>query len=279
MKKGFLKIAAMSLAAVLCMGALAGCGEKKDDQNQTNQNQATEAPKTDNELIMGTNAAFPPFEFVTSKGLVGQFDGIDIAIAKKIADKMGKELKIEDMKFEGLIAAVNTGKVDLVLAGMTIKPDRQESVDFSDPYFKAVQVMVVQPDSDITKAEDLKDGKKVGVITGYTGDSIVTENLKIEEKNITRLSRGIDAVQEVKNKKLDAVVIDSATGKALAAENGLKVVEDSEAFEAEEYAVAVPKGDAETLKAVNEVLKEMKESGEIDELAKKYNSEVEVPAE
>lgn len=278
MKKGFLKIAAMSLAAVLCMGALAGCGEKKNDPGAS-QNPATQAPKTEDKLIMGTNAAFPPFEFVTSKGLVDKYDGIDIAIAKKIADKMGKELQIEDMEFEGLIAALNTGKVDLVLAGMTIKPDRQESVDFSEPYFNAVQVMVVQPDSDIQKAEDLKDGKKVGVITGYTGDSIVTDDLKIEESNIVRMGRGIDAVQEVKNKKLDAVVIDSATGKALAAENGLKIVEDAEAFEAEEYAIAVPKGDAETLKVINDVLKEMKANGEIDELAKKYNSEVEAPTE
>ncbi len=275
MKKGFLKIAAMSLAAVLCMGALAGCGEKTEQ----NQAEGTQAPAESDKLIMATNAAFPPFEFVTSQGIVGQFDGIDIAIAKRIADKMGKELQIEDMEFEGLIAALNTGKADLVLAGMTIKPERQESVDFSEPYFNAVQVMVVQPDSDITKAEDLKNGKTVGVITGYTGDTIVTDNLQLEESNIVRMSRGIDAVQEVKNGKLDAVVIDSATGKALASENGLKVVEDASAFEAEEYAAAVPKGDTETLKVVNEVLQEMKENGEIDELAKKYNSEVAAPAE
>lgn len=257
MKKGFLKVAAMSLAAVLCFGALAGCGEKKDDT-----------------VIMATNAAFPPFEYVTSEGLVGQFDGIDIAIAQKIADKMGKKLQIEDMEFEGLIAAVNTGKVDMVLAGMTIKPERLESVDFSEPYYTATQVMVVQPDSDIQTAEDLKTGKTVGVITGYTGDSIVTDTLQVAEEKIVRMSRGIDAVQEVKNGKLDAVVIDSATGKALAAENGLKVVEDAAAFEAEEYAVAVQKGDTETLNIVNEVLREMKESGEIEKLAAEYDKKV-----
>ena len=151
MKKGFLKMTAMSLAAVLCLGALAGCGEKQEG----------DAPGEKETVIMATNAAFPPFEFVTSNGLVGQFDGIDIAIAKKIADKMGKELQIEDMEFEGLIAAVNTGKVDMVLAGMTIKPERLESVDFSNPYFTAVQVMVVGPDSDIKTAEDLKKDMRI----------------------------------------------------------------------------------------------------------------------
>ena len=267
MKKGFLKLMALSVAAVLSMGMLAGCGEEQG----TTDEQAGGGTK--DVLVMGTNAAFPPFEFVVGEGqgLVGEFDGIDVAIAKKIADKMGKELQIEDMKFEGLVAAVNTGKIDMAVAGMTVTPDRQESVDFSDTYFTASQVMVVQPGSDIKSAEDIKEGIKVGVIMGYTGDVIVTDDLGVAEENITRLNRGIDAVQDVKNGKLDVVVIDSATGKALAEENGLEVVEDPTVFETEEYAIALPKGNEEMLNTVNEVLAEMKANGEIEELAKKYN--------
>ena len=286
MKKSYLKIMGMALAAVMSMGMIAGCGSapKSDNtaDNNTNNNAATSVIQTAQagKLIMGTNAAFPPFEYVTSKGLVGEYDGIDVAIAKKIAEDMNVELVIEDMEFEGLIASVQTGKVDLVIAGMTVKPERQEKVDFSDTYFTAEQSIVVAKDNtDITKADDLKNNKKVGVVLGYTGDSIVTDTLGVAENNILRVSRGIDAVQELKNGKLDAVVIDSATAQALANKNDLKIVKDEAVFEAEEYAIAVKKGNSSLVQEVNKVLKEMKDSGEIDQLAQKYNSEVEAPAQ
>ena len=256
MKKGLLKIAALTAASVMAAMALAGCGGS-------------------DKLTMGTNAAFPPFEYTTSAGLVGEFDGIDVAIAKRIADDMGTELEIADMDFDGLIAAVSTGKVDMVAAGMTATDERRKSVDFSDTYYVASQVMVVAADNtDITKAEDLKNDKKVGVVLGYTGDGIVTEDLEIAEDKITRANRGIDIVQDVKNGKLDAVVIDSATGVALAEKNGLKVVEDAEAFETEEYAIAVKKGNKELLEKINATLAEMKSSGAIENLAVEYDEKL-----
>ena len=251
--KKVVKFAPLAAAAVMGVAALSGCSGSS------------------NTLTMGTNAAFPPFEFTTTNGLVGEFDGIDVAIAKRIAESMGKELVIEDMEFDGLIASVKTGKVDMAVAGMTVDPERLENVDFSDTYYVATQVMVVQPDdTSITKAEDLKNGKKVGVVLGYTGDTIVTETLQVPEENIVRANRGIDVVQDVKNGRLDAVVVDSATGKALAEKNGLKFVEDPEVFESEEYAIAVQKGNTELLDQINEVLAEMTANGEIDALAEQY---------
>lgn len=257
MKKTLKKRIALTMAAILSMGMLAGCGGS--DSNQ---------------VIMGTNAEFPPFEFVTDEGagVVGNFDGIDIAISKKIADKLGKELVVENMQFEGLIASVDSGKIDFAAAGMTATDERRQSVDFSDTYYVAEQVIVVAADNTtINTAEDLKNAASVGVVLGYTGDMVVTDDLQIEDSKILRVSRGIDGVQEVKNGKLDAMVIDSATGIALAAENGLKVVKDPEVFAAEEYAIAVKKGNTELLNTINEVLAEMKASGEIEELAQKYN--------
>lgn len=255
MKKKLVKIVSLAAAAIMSAAMISGCGGEKGG-----------------DLIMGTNAAFPPFEFTTSQGLVGEFDGIDVAIAQKIADSMDKNLVVEDMEFDGLIAAVSTGKVDMAVAGMTATPERAQSVDFSDTYFVASQVMLVAPDNaDIAKAEDLKNDKTVGVVLGYTGDGIVTDDLGIAEDKITRANRAIDIVQDVKNGKLDAVVVDSATGKALAAKNDLKVVEDAEAFETEEYAIAVKKGNSELLKSINSVLASMKANGEIDALAEKYN--------
>lgn len=255
MKKNLVKIVSLAAAAVMSVAMLASC-----------------STSTSGNLVMGTNAAFPPFEFTTSNGLVGEFDGIDVAIAKNIAESMGKTLTIEDMEFDGLIAAVSTGKVDMAVAGMTANDERRQSVDFSDTYFVASQVMIVAKDNeDITKADDLKNGKTVGVVLGYTGDGIVTDDLAIAEDKITRANRAIDIVQDVKNGKLDAVVVDSATGKALAAKNDLKVVEDADAFESEEYAIAVKKGNTELLNSINKVLADMKASGEIDALAEKYN--------
>lgn len=255
MNKNFTKIAAVMSTAVIAAAALTGCGAKKDT----------------NKLVMGTNAAFPPFEYTTTNGLVGEFDGIDVAIAKNIAESNGLTLEISDMEFDGLISAVSTGKVDMAVAGMTVTEERKQNVDFSDTYYVASQVMVVPKDSDIQTAEDLKKDKKVGVVLGYTADSIVTEDLKIDESKLTRANRGIDIVQDVKNGKLDAVVIDSATGKALAAANDLKVVEDSAAFESEEYAIAVKKGNKELLDKINKTLADMKASGAIDALAVKYD--------
>lgn len=253
MKQFFKRAAAIAAAAVMTMGVLSGCGSKDD------------------KLTLGTNAAFPPFEFTTTNGVVGNYDGIDICIGKEIAGSMNKELQVEDMEFDGLIAAVKSGKVDMAVAGMTITEERQQSVDFSDTYYTASQVIITKADNtDINSAEDLKNN---GVVLGYTGDSIVTEDLAIDDSKITRANRGIDIVQDVKNGKLDAVVIDKATGVALAQKEGLKFVEDPEVFETEEYAIAVRKDNKELLDQINKVLAEMKESGKIDELSKKYNQE------
>ena len=123
----------------------------------------------------------------------------------------------------------------------------------------------------------MKNDKTVGVVLGYTGDNIVTNDLQLAEDKVTRANRGIDIVQDVKNGKLDAVVIDSATGKALAEKNGLKIVEDPQAFETEEYAIAVKKGNTELLDKINETLSEMKASGEIEQLAMEYDEKLRVP--
>ncbi len=262
MNKKVIKTMALGTTAIMAVAMMAGCG------TSNNANTATGTDK----LIMGTNAAFQPFEYTTTNGVVGEFAGIDVEIALEIAKNAGKELEIADMEFDGLIAAVSTGKVDMAVAGMTVTDERLEQVDFSDTYYVASQVMLVAPDdASITCAEDLKNDKKVGVVLGYTGDAIVTDDLAIAESNIQRANRGLDIVQDVKNGKLDAVVLDSYTGKALAEKNGLKVIEDAEVFETEEYAIAVKKGNTELLETINKTLAEMEESGAIVALAEKYD--------
>ena len=249
------KVLALVACVCLVIGAFAGCGSTETPAPTGSPDaNASATPQDENVLVMGTNAEFPPFEYVTDKGIVDKFSGIDVAIAKEIADSMGKTLKVENMDFDSLIIALSTGKVDFVAAGMTIKPDRQESVDFSDTYYSAKQVMIVKEGSTIQSSADLKD-KKIGVVLGYTGDTAVTDDLGLSPE---RYKKGADAVMDLVN--------------AFVEKNpGLAIVEDAAAFEQEEYAIAVQKGDKELLEKINGVLKDLKDSGKIEEFGATYS--------
>lgn len=217
-------------------------------------------------ITFGTNAEFPPFEFVTSNGVIGQYDGIDMAIAKQIAEKNGMTAEIENMEFDSLLIALENGQIDAVIAGMTVDEERKEEADFSTPYYTATQVMIVKEDSDIASAADM-EGKKICVIQGYTGEMCV-KDMGYEYE---AFKKGTEAVMELVNGKCDVVVIDSATAKQYVSDNeGLKVVEDAEAFAGEEYAIAVKKGNTELLDMINEAIEEMLNDGTISGLAAEY---------
>jgi polar amino acid transport system substrate-binding protein len=217
-------------------------------------------------IKFGTNAEFPPFEYVVSKGVIGEFDGIDMAIAKQIGDDNNKEAKIENMEFDSLLVALDNGKIDAAIAGMTVTDERKEKVDFSEPYYNAKQVMIVKEDSDISKAKDMQ-GKKIVVIQGYTGETCV-KDLGFSYQSF---KKGTEAVLELVNGKCDVVVIDSATADKYVKDNkGLKIVEDNTEFESEEYAIAVKKGNKDLLDEINKTIKKMKDDGKISELSAKY---------
>lgn len=241
------KLVALLLVAVLAV-ALVACGGEKADV-----------------VTMGTNAAFEPFEFIEGEEIVG----IDPEISAAIAEKLGKELKISDMEFESLLGALSTDKVDFVAAGMTANDERRKEVDFSETYYTATQGIIVAEDSDIKGIDDILD-KRVGAVTGYTGEYICAEDYKIE--GLVTFKRGVDAVMELNNGKLDAVVIDLQPAKMFVnANKGLKVIEDP-SFEAEEYAIAVKKGNTELLNKINEVIAELKATGKLDEIINKYQN-------
>lgn len=224
-------------------------------------------------ITLATNAEFPPFEFIADQanGVVGEYDGIDILIGAEIAKDMGCELKIENMKFESILAAVATGKADMALAGMTVKPDRLENADFSEPYWVAVQTILVPEDNtDVVDVESLR-GKKIGVVTGYTGDSALVE--MGFEANLQRYTKGVDAVMDLKAGNLDAVVIDSPTANRFVEKfGGLKGIVDENAFEKEEYAIGVKKGNTELLEKINATIIRLKENGDIDRFAEEVDS-------
>lgn len=248
--KKFAKILALTLVCFMLAVPFTACGETESGE----------------ELIFGTNAEFPPFEFVTANGVIGEFDGIDVAIAKQIAEENGLTAKIENMEFDSLLLALENGQIDAAIAGMTIKPERLESVDMSIPYYTATQVMIVKNESDITCAADMAD-KKIVVIQGYTGESCVQDMGYPYEA----FKKGSEAVLELINGKCDVVVIDSATAEQYIKDNdGLKIVEDAEAFEKEEYGVAVKKGNTELLDKINAALTKMLEDGTIAKLSAQY---------
>ncbi|MBD5519924.1 MAG: transporter substrate-binding domain-containing protein [Lachnospiraceae bacterium] len=244
------KAATLVLAITMMVCTLTACGGSKDGGT----------------LTFGTNAEFPPFEFVASSGSIGQYDGIDMAIAKQIAEENDMTPAIENMEFESLLVALQNGQIDAVIAGMTVTDERKESADFSIPYYTATQVMIVKEDSDITVATDMAD-KRICVIQGYTGEICVGDMGYPYES----FKKGTDAIMELVNDKCDVVVIDSATAQKYIKDNeGLKIVEDSSAFESEEYAIAVKKGNTELLDKINNVIEKMLSDGTVSELSAKY---------
>ncbi|MBO5474286.1 MAG: transporter substrate-binding domain-containing protein [Lachnospiraceae bacterium] len=226
----------------------------------------TAAPAEGGTLTFGTNAEFPPFEYVTANGVIGEFDGIDMAIAKQIAEENGMTAAIENMEFDSLLVALQNGQIDAVIAGMTVTDERAEAVDFSIPYYTATQVMIVKEDSDIAAAADMAD-KKICVVQGYTGEVCVQDMGYPYEA----FKKGTEAVMELVNGKCDVVVIDSATAAKYVGDNeGLKIVEDPDAFESEEYAIAVQKGNTELLDMINAAIEAKLADGTISELGVQY---------
>ena len=253
------KVLAMALAA--CMAAsLAACGSSDSETSAAATTAATAAGKAESTeakaedagtkseaaggvLVMATNAEFEPWEYYEGSEIVG----IDVEIAQAIADKLGMELEVEDMAFDSIIPAVTSGKADFGAAGMTVDETRKKSIDFTDTYANASQVIIVKEDSGITGSADLAD-KKIGVQLGTTGDLLSTD--LVGDGNVERYNKGFEAVQALLQGKIDAVVIDSAPAKVFVEQSeGLKVCE--EAMSQEEYAIAVAKGNTEMLDKID----------------------------
>lgn len=216
---------------------------------------------SDNKLVMATNAAFPPYEMVEGSEIIG----IDAEIAQLIAKDLGRELVIEDMAFDSVIAAVTTKKADIAMAGLTITEDRKQNINFSDPYTTAAQVIVVKADSNVKSPDDLI-GKTVGVQIGTTGDIYAAD---IENATIERYSKYFEAISALTQDKIDAVIVDREPARVFVNDNAeLKMVDEE--FTLEEYAIGVNKEDTELLDQINASLKKLKESGEIDRIIDKY---------
>lgn len=293
------KILALALALIMLL-ALCACGGSSNTNTPASKAPVSEAPvseapasddNTDGSeapslstavsgvLTMATNATFPPYEYVEG----GKVVGIDADIAAAIAEKLGLELQIEDMEFDSIIESVKGGKADIGLAGMTVTPEREEEINFTESYATGVQVVIVSEDNDTIAGtnEDLQlidadgnvlEGTIIGVQRNTTGDLYTTWYMEDEGlATIDRYSKGTDAVQALKTGKVDCVVIDNEPAKSFVAEaEGLKILEAE--YVEEMYAGAMSKDNDELFQAVNAALKELIEDGTVQAIIDKYIS-------
>ena len=214
-------------------------------------------------LIMSTNAAFPPYEMTTDSG---EFEGIDIETAQAIADKLGLELQIDEMDFDAALLAVQQGKSDMVMAGVTVTDERQNVMDFTDSYATGIQSIIVKEDSDIASVDDLA-GKKIGTQRGTTGYLYCSDDFG--DENVVAYDDGLTAVQMLNNGQVDCVVIDNAPAKEFIAANpGLKLLDT--AYVEESYAIGIGKGNTELKDAINTALEELKADGTLQAIVDKY---------
>jgi polar amino acid transport system substrate-binding protein len=287
MKK--VKIFALLLAVMMLVPLmLASCNDKAETSSAASSSQAAaekseatssaaqlaessqaslavpEKIKTAGKLVMATSADFPPYEFKDDNG---NYVGIDVEIMQAIADLWNVKLEVSDMKFDSVIAAVATGKADVGAAGLTITEERLESVNFTDTYTQATQVIIVKNDSEIKAVADLA-GKKVGVQLGTTGDTYASDDDAIKD-GVQRYNTGIDAVLALTQGKIDAVLIDNEPAKVFVKQNeGLKIIDEK--YTDENYAFATAKDNKELVNALNEALAVLDSNGKLDEIVNKY---------
>ncbi len=275
------KILAMTMALAMML-SLAACGKKDEPSvsgststsngssvSTSASNGADFTTVTAGKLTMSTNASFPPYEMVADDG---SFEGIDVEVAGAIAEKLGLELQVDDMGFDAALQAAQTGKSDMVMAGVTITEERQAVMDFSDSYANGVQVVIVKEDSSIQTVDDLANANMIGCqmgTTGYIYCSDTPDNGGYGEDHVTPYDDGAAAVQALVNGQVDAVVIDNMPAQEYVAANpGLKIL-DTE-FANEDYAIGVAKGNTALLDAINGALAELKADGTLQSIVDKY---------
>jgi polar amino acid transport system substrate-binding protein len=273
--KKFLSIL-MAAAMLLSLVALAGCGstETTDETTDAEATEATETTDTadttaaefttvtEGKLTMSTNAAFPPYEMTDDDG---NYVGIDVEVATAIAEKLGLELQVDDMDFDAALQAAQSGKSDMVMAGVTVNETRQAVMDFSDSYATGVQVVIVKEGSDVT-IDNLGD-QKIGTQRGTTGYIYCSDDYG--EDHVVAYDNGITAVQALQNGQVDCVVIDNAPAQEFVAANEGLTILDTE-YVTEDYAIGVAKGNTALLDAINGALQELIADGTVQSIIDSY---------
>ena len=251
------KLTAFALALAMALGLLSGCGSSNSDSNTPSGDDASDAAAKTT-LVVATSTDFPPFESLEG----GEVVGIEVDILKKVAEKMGMELDLQQMDFDSVIPGVQAGKFDVGMSGITVTDKRKENVDFSSVYFMAAQAIVVPADSGITGKADL-EGKKVSGQTGTTAEEYCMGN----GYEVLAFTANNDAAAALTAGKVDAWVVDNEVALAMAPELGLTVLD--EAMTSEPYAFAFQKG-SEWVSPFNEALDALLADGTVEQIFQQY---------
>ena len=240
-----------------------------DEEKGTMPYQKKDIQRT-GDLVVATNAEFKPYEYIENNQIVG----IDMDIMQAICDELGMNLVIENMAFDSILPAIQSGKASVGAAGMTVTEDRKKNVDFSDSYTTSKQVIIVNDekssaaDNTIKSVDDLK-GKNIGVQLGTTGDTFATDYEKDGTANLERYTKAADAIQALNQNKIDCVIIDEQPALSFIAVNkNLAILEEE--FAVEEYALCVKKGNSELLSKINTALQKLKTDGTIAKINTNY---------
>lgn len=243
------KLICMAVVTAMVVSMLAGCGKKESDT-----------------LIVGTEAGFAPYEYMEGDKVVG----VDMDIAQAIADAMGKKLEIKNMDFDGALLAVQNGTVDFVAAGVSVNDERKKVMDFSIDYVDSTEVVVVNKATPAVSAvsdDDLTD-KVVGVQQGNIADFYVSG---LAAKEVKRYTKFAQAAEDLKNGKIDCIVMDQFPAEELVAANPELAILDGALFQ-DKYAIAVKKDNKELLDEINKVIQDLKDNGKIAEFTANHTN-------
>ena len=215
-------------------------------------------------LIMVTEASFAPYEYYSD----GKIVGVDVDIASEIAKEMGKKLVVKDVAFDSIIHEVKSGKADIGVAGISYSEERAKQVDFSVNYTTSKQVVIVRKNSKINDVSEINN-KRIAVQLGSVADLYVSE--EYNNKNIIRQKKYLAAIQDLKDNKVDCVVMDELPAKQIVNENNdIRILD--EALAEDNYGIIVDKGNTELLEVINRVINRLKEEGKIDEYVLRHSS-------
>ena len=213
--------------------------------------------RSENEIILATEAGFAPYEYYEN----GKIVGVDIDIAYEIAKELGKDLVVKDIAFDSIIMEVKTGKSDFAAAGISYTPERARAVAFSDNYAVSKQIVIVRDDGNITNVEQIKN-KKIAVQLGSVADTYVTD--MVDKATIIRQKKYLATIQDLEDGKVDVVVMDELPAKEILMEkSGLRILPES--LVEDSYGIIVKKSNDELLEVVNRVIKRMQEDGSLKE--------------
>lgn len=271
MKNIFRKILPITLIALLLL-AMVGCGNSSSSSSSADATPTIDKIKKSGKLIVGTAADYPPYEFYTEKNGKTSISGFDMEIAKAIAKDLGVKLEIKDMKFDGLLPALKTNSVDMVIGGMAPTEERKKSVDFSEPYYKAKQSILIrkEDESKFKTVADLK-GKIIGAQKSSTQEKIA--QTEIENPNLVSIPVFTDLILELRTKKIDALVCENTVAIPYTIKySNLKLVNINFKESRKDSAIAINKGKQDLVKRINKVISQLNKENKINTWLTQYSN-------